>query len=115
MARIHGIPVQLVTRTQTGTDGFNEPVYDETLETVENVLVGQPATDGMPQSEELYARRAQYVLGIPKGDTHSWDNAEVVLPAPFSGRYHVIGYPVSGIESLIPLEWNTKAYVERIG
>ena len=36
---IQGITVILCERTQTGTDGFNRPVYAETETAVSNVLV----------------------------------------------------------------------------
>ena len=36
-----GTTVQLVVKTQTGTDEFGAPVYEETLETVSDVLIPQ--------------------------------------------------------------------------
>lgn len=110
-----GITIDLVTRSQTGSDPFGAPVYTETLEQVENVLVGEPTSQEKAETFDLTGRRVQYILGIPKTDTHNWEDVEVVLPAPFSGRYRSIGIPVSGVPELIPLTWNTKVMVERFG
>ena len=37
-----GMTVGLVIKTQTGTDPFGHPTYSETIEEVNDVLVGQP-------------------------------------------------------------------------
>ena len=112
---IRGVTIQLLNKTQTGTDGFGRPVYDEQPENVENVLVGQPNTDEITDSINLYGKKVAYVLGIPKGDEHTWENRKVILPEPFAGTYLVIGYPTAGIEAMIPLSWNKKVMVERYG
>ena len=39
MAKIKGIAITLVTKEETGRDGFDHPIYTEKEETVENVLV----------------------------------------------------------------------------
>ena len=114
---LRGIPISLVSKTRIGTDPFNRPVYTETVETVENVLVGQPTAEERLETYNLTGRKVAYTLGIPKGDTHVWEGQDVILPSPyaFAGRYHVVGIPVSGIDELIPLQWNTKVQVERYG
>ena len=112
---IKGVTVQLLTRSQTGTDAFGRPVYKETAVDVTNVLVGQPTAEDLPASIDLTKRKAIYVLGIPKGDTHTWENCRVILPAPFAGTYQAIKIPTAGIEANIPLQWNTKVTVERCG
>ena len=112
---LQGITIQLICETQTGTDGFHRPVYTETAEDVENVLVGQPTTEEVTDTLNLTGKHVVYVLGIPKGDAHDWTERTVVLPAPFAGRYRTIGFPVAGIEANIPLLWNKKVKVERFG
>lgn len=111
---IQGITAVLVTRTQTGTDAFNAPIFQETLEEVRDVLVGQPTPEELRDSVELYGKRATYWLAVPKGDGHDWTDCEVILPAPFSGRFRSFGPPVSGIEANVPLRWNTKVRLERV-
>lgn len=115
MGKLSGITIILVQQTQTGVDAFNNPIYSETQTQVENVLVGESTTDDITNSINLYGKKAQFTLGIPKGDTHNWTDAIVILPAPFTGRYRTIGYPICGIEALIPMQWDKKVMVERYG
>jgi hypothetical protein len=110
MAMIKGITVRLITRHEVGRDGFNSPIYEEQSEEIENVLVGEPSSEDVVNTLNLTGKRAQYTLAIPKGDTHSWEGAQV----EFFGRvWRVIGIPVQGIEENIPLDWNRKVQVER--
>ena len=112
---IKGITIQLIKKTQTGTDALNNPVYDTEVVNVDNVLVGEPTADEVTNTLALYGKQVQYTLGIPKGDTNIWENTKVVLPAPFGGTYKTIGYPTAGIEDNIPLKWNKKVKIERYG
>lgn len=109
---IRGITVILHTKEQTGTDGFNRPVYRETEEEVRNVLVGEPTTEEITDVLELTGKRLAYVLAVPKGDTHVWENRKVSF---WGQSFQVIGEPTQGIEENIPLSWNRKVRVERIG
>lgn len=110
-----GITIQLIQKTETGRNALNEPIYeDETVE-VENVLVGEPSSDEIATNMSLYGKMAKYVLAIPKGDKHIWEDTEIILPEPFAGKYKTIGYPTAGIEANIPLQWNKKVTVERYG
>ena len=107
---IHGIPIELAVKVQTGTDSFNHPVYDTEWVTVDNVLIGQPSTEEITDELNLSGKRLDYLLGIPKGDTHDWEDTQV----RFLGQvYQTIGAPTQGIESMIPLSWNKKVKVMR--
>ena len=109
MANIKGIDVTLYTKTQTGTDAFNEAIYTETPITVHNVLVYPTTAQENLETVNLYGRKAVYTLGIPKGDTNVWDNCRV----SFWGKdFKVFGIPQEGIEDNIPLLWNKKVMVE---
>lgn len=112
---IKGITVQLIKKTEGTPDSLGNPTYTETKIPVGNVLVGEPTTDDITDSLQLYGKVVSYVLGIPKGDTNDWTDTEVELPAPFEGKYRTIGYPTAGIEANIPLRWNKKVKVERYG
>ena len=109
---IHGITVTLYDRVKTGMDLFNAPVYSGVAEQVENVLVA-PAIQGgqdVIDQQQLYGKRAEYILAIPKGDTHDWKDKTVGF---FGEKFRVFGYPSQGIEENMPLSWNKKVLVER--
>lgn len=112
---IKGITIQLVVLTQDGKDPFGEPIYKKSTIDVNNVLVGEPSTDDITASLELYGKRVAYTLALPKGDNNNWIDAEVILPSPFNGRFKTIGIPTAGIEANIPLGWNKKVKLERYG
>jgi len=109
---IKGMPVTLYERTQTGTDGFNRPIYSETPVVVENVLVGEPSTDDITNDLQVYGKRLAYTLAIPKGDTHVWHDVHVEF---WGQKFRTYGAPTQGIEDNIPLDWNKKVKVERYG
>lgn len=109
---IKGIDVILYVKTQTGTDKFNAPVYEETAETVSNVLVGEPSTEDVVNELQLYGKHLAYTLALPKGDVHDWSNVTVEF---FGQKFKTYGGVTQGIEALIPLAWNRKVKVERYG
>lgn len=108
---IRGITVTLYERVQTGRDEFDRPTYTETPVEVENVLVAPVDDQEVLQTLNLTGKRARYQLGIPKGDTHQWENCRVSF---FNEMWRVIGHPTEGIEALLPLSWNKKVKVESI-
>lgn len=109
---ITGATVILYEKVQTGVDEFNHPIYTETPITVDNVLIGEPSSDDIADSVNLYGKKIVYMLGIPKGDSHNWEDSAVEF---FGGRYKTFGYTIQGIESNIPLSWHRKIRVERYG
>lgn len=62
---LHGVPVTLYERTQTGVDAFNAPVYTETPTTVENVLVTPTSAEAVISDLQLYGKRSVYELCLP--------------------------------------------------
>ena len=113
MGRITGRTITLYNKVKVGTDSFNRPVYEDVPEEVENVLIGEPASQEIIDTLNTTGKRVAFVLGIPKGDTHVWTDRMVDLPSDFPpGKYRVIGRPVGGQEELIPLSWNKKVQVE---
>lgn len=115
MTHLNTVTVFLITKTQTGVDVFNHPIYTETETEVDGVLVGEPSTDDITTSINIYGKKAGATLAIPKGDTHDWTDTTVRLPAPWNGVYKTIGVPKYGIESNIPLDWNGKVLLEKYG
>lgn len=108
---IKGTTVILLNKTQTGTDAFNRPVYAETEESVENVLIAPSTSQEILDTLELTGKRAVYKLAIPKGDTHEWENRRVRF---FGQEWRVIGKPLKGMDELIPGPWNMKVEVEAV-
>lgn len=97
---------------KTGSDPFGNPIYEETDIDVENVLVSPTSTDDIVNQLTLTGKKAVYTLGIPKGDTNDWEDKEVKF---FGKRWRTFGFPIEGIEDLIPLDWNKKVMVEHYG
>lgn len=107
-----GTTVQLVVGTVTSYDPFGAPIESEETVNIDDVLVGQPTTDDITTTTELYGKKVEYVLGIPKGDTHNWVDAKVYI---WGDAYRTIGYPQTGIQENIPLRWGSNVKVERYG
>jgi len=107
---IRGIPVVLLSKVQTGVDGFGAPVYEPTEETVNNVLIAPSSAEDIESAVNLTGRKVSYTLAIPKGDTHTWEGCQVRF---FGEVWRVVGIPLSGIDANIPGPWNTKVMVER--
>ena len=110
MAGLHGVTVKLYNRAVVTYDELNAPVYSFTCTEVDNVLPGQPSTSDIVESVDLSGKRADCVLGIPKGDTHDWEDQIVEF---FGHRFRTFGIPVQGIEANIPLSWHKKVRCER--
>ena len=109
---IKGMTVQLVVDTVTSYDPFGAPIVSEETVDIEDVLVGQPTTDDITATTEMYGKKIEYVLGIPKGDTHNWQDAKVYI---WGEPYKTIGFPQTGIQENIPLRWGSNVRVERYG
>ena len=109
---LHGITIQIEERTQTGRDDFNRPVFTSDWEDVENVLVGSPDPQEITDTLNLTGKKIEYVLGIPKGDTHEWTDKKVRF---WGQEFRTIGFPETGIQDLIPMDWGTNVRVERNG
>ena len=107
---MRGVSVVLYERVQTGTDAFNDPVYAETAVTVQNVLIGEPTTDEVTSSVELYGRKIEYMLGLPKGDAHNWEDTTVEI---FGKKFRTFGATIQGIEENVPTPWHKKVRVCR--
>lgn len=114
MPLLKGIPVVLITKTETGRDAFNRPIVAEERTTVENVLVAPVSQTDVAVISELSmnGKKAIYQMAIPKGDGHTWEDAEVEF---FGERWKTVGFSTMGIDQLIPLGWNRKVLVDRYG
>lgn len=109
---IKGITVTLYEKTAAGVDEFNKTSYTEQAVDVDNVLVAPATSEEILDTINLYGKKAEYTMAIPKGDTHLWEDCKVSF---FGEDWHVFGIPLQGIECDIPLAWNKKVMVERYG
>ena len=112
MALIKGITIRLFEKVKVGTDEFNKDIFEEIPVEVENVLVSPVNTSEVTSQTNLVGKKAVYTLALPKGDSHDWENARVDF---FGESWKTIGFPIGGIDNLIPLGWNKKVTVERYG
>lgn len=106
------VTVQLAVKSSNTTDAFGMPIETEELVDVEGCLVGQPTSDELNDTMSLYGKQIAYVIGVPKGDEHSWVDTEVIISGE---RFKTIGYPTTGIQENIPLKWGKNVKVERYG
>lgn len=107
-----GITIKLLVKTKTGEDGFKKPIYSESWVDVENVLIGMPTSEDIKDTLNLTEKHLAYVLSIPKGDKHVWNDTEV----SFRGeRFRTIGYPTEYMVENTPTPWNKEVKVERYG
>lgn len=106
------ITVQLVVKTEEGTDPFGAPIETEEIIDIPGCLVGEASSDEISQTLEMYGKQIAYVVGVPKGDTNSWVDTDVII---WGERFRTIGYPQTGIQENIPLSWGKNVKVERYG
>ena len=115
---MRGVTVKLYEGTAGEADAFNAPTINwGDGVNVENVLIGEPTTDDITSSTELYGKKLVCVLGIPKGDSHDWQD-KIVEWVDAYGTTHTLktyGFPVTGIEANIPTRWHKKVWCEKYG
>lgn len=113
---MRGDAVTLYEKTQTGTDPLGAPVWGETPVTVENVLVGEPTSEEIAAATDLYGKRIRYMLGIPKGDAHDWTDSRIdwTDARGVTHRLRSFGFPIMGVEHLVPTAWHLKVRCEEI-
>ncbi len=114
---IKGTTVLLYEQTKTGEDPFGAPIYTEKAVSVPDVLIGEPSTDDITTSTQLYGKTIRFMLGIPKGDKHDWRDKKVAWMDAYGIRHTVktFGFPITGIEANIPLRWHMKVRCEEYG
>ncbi|WKF67293.1 hypothetical protein [Streptococcus equi] len=110
MGKLKGISVVLIAKQVTGKDPFGKEITIDFDIEVENVLVAPATTEDITNQLSLTGKKVEYVLAIPKGDKHDWENKEVRF---FGKKWRTVGLPLEGIQELIPLNWNKKVMVER--
>ena len=110
MGKLKGITITLLDKVVIGKDPFGKPITEDREILIDNVLVAPMKAEEVLSTQNLTGRIATYTLAIPKGDTHDWENKEVIF---FNQRWKTFGIPLVGMDHLIPLDWNKKVMVER--
>ncbi len=110
MAAIKGMTVNLLVAVQTGVDAFDAPVYTETEEVAPNVLICPVGSQDVVSDLQLYGRRTEYELHIPKEDAHTWEHQRVRF---FGETWETVGKPVCYMSHLVPLDWDRKVRVAK--
>jgi len=105
-----GITVTLHTKTAGTPDAFNDATWTYTTKTVDNVLVGQPTGDEVTSGIDLYGIRAEFMLGIPKGNEDDWEDTLVEF---FGHTFRTFGPTIMGIEANVPTPWHRKIRAAR--
>ena len=109
---IKGIDVILYNKEKTSEDPFGRPIYAEAQETVHNVIVSPASAEAIVDELNLTGKHLVYVLCIPKGDAHDWEDRTV----EFLGRkWKTFGPVQEWIEAMVPLSWNKQVKVETYG
>ena len=114
---MRGVTVTLYEQTVSGHDPFGAPIYTETAKQVPDVLVGEPSTEDITTTTQLYGKTLVCMLGIPKGDSHDWQDKKVSWTDAY-GTTHVLktfGFPITGVEANIPTRWHKKVRCEKYG
>lgn len=108
---IQGMTVTLYHRIESGRDALNNPIYQwYDAEQVDDVLVGEPTPEERTDELNTSGKMIAFSLGIPKGDTHEWEDSIVEF---FGQKFHIFGFPKQGIEANIPLRWHKIYKCER--
>lgn len=106
---IRGETVILLEPTQTGLDPFGAPIVSEQEIQVANVVIGTPSTDAVVEDLRLYGKRLLFVLGIPKGDAHQWQDRIVIIRGQ---KFKTYGFPLLQTAANVPGPWNLQVKVE---
>ena len=108
-----GTTVMLYETVDNGRDPFGAKEYVTKPTPVDDVLIGQPTTDDITTSTQMYGKVIRYMLGIPKGDTHDWMDKVVEWSDSYGvHRVKTFGFPVTGVEANIPTKWHMKVRCE---
>ena len=103
---IRGITATVLRPNPTGHDRLNNVTYGEPVrEVVENVLVDSPN----PQDMEAARKDGTTIvltLRFPKTYSASLRGCSVVLPAPYSDTFRVVGDPKPMLDANCPTPWH---------
>ena len=112
MGKIKGITVKLHVRTTDAEDEFGNPIYEDDVVDVDDVLVTPTSAEDSANAFAMDGKKTVYTLAIPKGDANVWEDTTVEF---FGKTFRTVGNTTEGIEENIPLRWNKQIKVEFYG
>ena len=107
---LRGADVLLTRRTMTGRDDMGEPVFEETAETVHNVLWHESTTDEIDESNRMFGVTCDLSLDFPKTFTGSLEGCSVNVGGT---EYRILGDPKGYMPENCPTPWNRSAKAVR--
>lgn len=111
---IKGRTITLIEAIDTGeVDEFNAPIFEHIETTVENVIIQPAVNDDVVSEYELHGKHLEYILHIPKGDNHNWEDAIIILPDPWNKTVRAYGDSMLYDADMTPLKWNRAVKVEK--
>ena len=112
---VKGLTVTLYEKTELSVDDFGQKTYTEEPVEVNNVFIQPVADDGITSNLEIAGTHNAYVLHIPKGDAHKWEDSIVYLPEPYNLKVKTYTSGMIYRNDLVPLDWNKQIKAEIYG
>ena len=109
---VKGLTVTLYEKNELSVDDFGHKTYTENPVDVSNVFIQPTSDDAITSNIEIAGSHNSYVLHIPKGDTHRWEDSIVYLPAPYNIKVKTYASGMIYRNDLAPLDWNKQIEAE---
>ena len=100
--------VEVIQRVAVGSDRYGAPIYEDSTETVDNVVVHPGGTEDLAETRPE-GIRIDMTFHFPKTYTESLRGARIRYQ---DREYRVIGDPQSYMEDNTPGEWNRTVETE---
>lgn len=101
--QLTGEAVTVIRRVESGRDDFNDPVYTDEEQVVDNVLVAPGDLADVVESTRPEGTEVNYTLYFPKSFDGSLETAKIEVRGE---RLDVIGHPDRYDEKICPTSWN---------
>ena len=105
-----GEAVVVLRREQTGTDDFNEPIYEWTETPVEDVLTSPGPREDLPEATRPDGVQVAWTCHFPRDFTGSLRGARVKVRN--DEPRNVVGDPQPYLDHLTPGRWNRPVELE---
>ncbi|MGE8691839.1 hypothetical protein [Bifidobacterium bifidum] len=110
---MRGETVTVIRRVQIGVDAGNNPVFDEVLEDVSNVLVDSPQEANTEDVNRPHGIEADLTLRFPRSYVGGPLRGCEIIVRDSERPYTVVGDPLPLDGGLTPTMWNMSVPVTR--